>query len=50
MTATAAGRALLAELRTRKTAFLASRIEELSQEDRATLERAADILEGMSRR
>ena len=45
--ATAAGRELLAELRTRKTAFLAARIEELSAEDRATLERAADILAGM---
>jgi len=44
---TAAGRDLLAALRTRKTAFLASRIEDLSAEDRATLERAADILEGM---
>jgi DNA-binding MarR family transcriptional regulator len=47
VTATAAGKALLDELRTRKTAFLASRIEDLSQDDRATLERAAEILEGM---
>jgi DNA-binding MarR family transcriptional regulator len=45
--ATDAGRALLAELRTRKTAFLASRIDGLGPEDRATLERAAEILEGM---
>jgi DNA-binding MarR family transcriptional regulator len=45
--ATEAGRALLAELRTRKTAFLASRIEALGPEDRATLERATEILEEM---
>ena len=42
---TEAGRALLAELRTRKTAFLAERLDTLEPEDRATLERAADILE-----
>jgi DNA-binding MarR family transcriptional regulator len=47
LTASEAGRDLLAELRTRKTAFLASRIEDLADEDRATLERAADILERM---
>jgi DNA-binding MarR family transcriptional regulator len=47
LTASTAGRGLLAELRTRKTAFLASRIEDLDDEDRATLERAADILERM---
>ena len=47
LTASEAGRDLLAELRTRKTAFLASRIEDLDDEDRATLERAADILERM---
>ena len=47
LTASKAGRDLLAELRTRKTAFLASRIEDLDDEDRATLERAADILERM---
>ena len=40
-------RALLAELRTRKTAFLAQRLEGLDAEDRAALERAADILERM---
>jgi DNA-binding MarR family transcriptional regulator len=44
---TAAGRELLAELRTRKTAFLAHRIEGLDPEERATLARAADILERM---
>jgi DNA-binding MarR family transcriptional regulator len=42
---TGAGRALLEELRTRKTAYLARRLEGLSVEDRATLERAATILE-----
>jgi DNA-binding MarR family transcriptional regulator len=47
LTASKAGRELLAELRTRKTAFLASRIDRLPPEDRATLERAADILERM---
>jgi DNA-binding MarR family transcriptional regulator len=47
LTATPAGRALLDELRTRKTAFLASRIEKLTPEERQTLDRAADILERM---
>jgi DNA-binding MarR family transcriptional regulator len=47
VTASTAGRELLDELRTRKTAFLASRIERLSAEERATLDRAADILERM---
>src|ERR671918_1252422 len=47
VTASKAGRDLLAELRTRKTAFLAARIDSLSAEERATLDRAADILEGM---
>jgi DNA-binding MarR family transcriptional regulator len=47
LTASKAGRELLAELRTRKTAFLASRIDRLPPEDRATLERAAAILERM---
>ena len=42
---TDAGRELLDELRTRKTAFLAERLETLEPEERATLERAADILE-----
>jgi DNA-binding MarR family transcriptional regulator len=44
---TPAAGALLEELRTRKTAFLAERLERLNAEDRATLERAADILERM---
>jgi DNA-binding MarR family transcriptional regulator len=47
VTVTTAGRELLAELRTRKTAFLAARIETLTAEERATLERASDILERM---
>jgi DNA-binding MarR family transcriptional regulator len=47
VTASKAGRELLAELRTRKTAFLAHRIEDLGPEDRVTLARAAEILEGM---
>jgi len=38
---------LLAEQRTRKTAFLAERIDRLGAEDRAALERAADVLERM---
>ncbi len=45
--ATPAGSELLAEMRTRKTAFLAHRLEGLDAADRATLERAADILEEM---
>ena len=47
VTATTAGRELLAELRTRKTAFLASRIERLEPAEQVTLEQAADILERM---
>jgi DNA-binding MarR family transcriptional regulator len=41
------GRALLRQVRTRKDAFLAERLRALPAEDRATLERAADILERM---
>ena len=44
---TADATALLAEHRTRKTAFLAERLDRLGVEDRAALERAADILERM---
>ena len=47
VSATPAAHALLAELRTRKTAFLAERLERLDAEDRAALERAAGILERM---
>src|SRR5215212_3435594 len=39
------GRALLRRLRANKDAFLARRLETLDPEDRAALERAADILE-----
>jgi DNA-binding MarR family transcriptional regulator len=45
--ATPAGRALVRELRTRKTAYLARRIERLAPEERATLAQAAEILERM---
>ena len=44
---TEAGSALLDELRTRKTAFLAERLEGLGADERAVLDRAADILERM---
>jgi DNA-binding MarR family transcriptional regulator len=47
VSATPAARALLAELRTRKTAFLAARLEALDPADRAVLDRAATILEEM---
>ena len=39
------GRALLRTVRTRKDAYLAERLRRLSPEDRATLERAATLLE-----
>jgi len=39
------GRALLRRLRQRKTAYLAMRLRELSAEEVAALERAADVLE-----
>src|ERR687896_664942 len=44
---TPAGRALLATARTRKDAFLSERLDALAPADRATLERAAVLLEGM---
>jgi DNA-binding MarR family transcriptional regulator len=47
ITVTPAGRELLAAARTRKDAFLSERLDALSAEDRATLERAAALLEGM---
>ena len=43
--ATPAGRDLMAEMRTRKTAYLARSLDGLDAEERATLERAAAILE-----
>jgi DNA-binding MarR family transcriptional regulator len=39
------GRSVLAELRTRKDAFLTRRLEGLSATDRATIERAVELLE-----
>jgi DNA-binding MarR family transcriptional regulator len=45
LTITPHGAAGLAEIRTRKDAFLALRLRGLSAEDRATLARAADLLE-----
>jgi DNA-binding MarR family transcriptional regulator len=47
LTVAPAGRALLAAARTRKDAFLSERLDSLSAEDRATLERAAALLEGL---
>jgi DNA-binding MarR family transcriptional regulator len=47
LTITLQGAATLAEIRTRKDAFLARRLRALSAEDRATLARAADLLEGL---
>ena len=45
VSATADGRALLKKLRSRKNAYLARRLRELSAEDVAALERAAGVLE-----
>src|SRR5215213_1483323 len=42
-----AGAALLDEARTRKDAFLSQRLEALGPDDRATLERAAELLEDL---
>jgi DNA-binding MarR family transcriptional regulator len=47
ITVTPEGRALLDATRTAKDAFLSERLEALSPEDRATLGRAAALLEGM---
>ena len=44
---TPAGAALLADARTRKDAFLSERLDGLSPADRATLARAAALLEGL---
>ena len=44
---TAAGGQHLKRLRARKTAYLASRLDKLDAEERRTLERAAELLEGM---
>ena len=47
VTATPAGHALLASVRERKDAYLAQRLDRLSPEDLAALERVAGILERM---
>jgi DNA-binding MarR family transcriptional regulator len=47
LTPTAQGRALLKRLRARKTAYLATRLDKLGAEERRSLERAAELLEGM---
>ncbi|SRR5581483_1200197 len=47
LSVTAEGRALLRRLRERKTAYVAKRLAAMSTEDRRTLERAAELLEGM---
>jgi DNA-binding MarR family transcriptional regulator len=47
LSVTPQGRALLRRLRERKTAYLATRLAALDAEDRRTLERAAELLEGM---
>lgn len=47
LSATARGSALLATMRSRKNAFLADRMADLSAADLAALERAADVLERM---
>jgi DNA-binding MarR family transcriptional regulator len=47
LSATPRAKALLRRLRARKTAFLARRLDDLDAEDRRTLERAAELLEGM---
>jgi DNA-binding MarR family transcriptional regulator len=44
---TGEGRALLRRLRERKTAYLAKRLAGMNAEDRRTLQRAAELLEGM---
>jgi DNA-binding MarR family transcriptional regulator len=47
LSATAEAREMLKRLRARKTAYLATRLSKLDAEDRRTLERAAELLEGM---
>jgi DNA-binding MarR family transcriptional regulator len=47
LSVTTAGRTHLRRLRARKTAYLATRLDKLDPEDRRTLERAAELLEGM---
>ena len=45
LSVTPAGHALMEELRQRKTAYLAAQLEQLDRDERATLDRAAAILE-----
>jgi len=45
---TPAGREVLAEARSQRTAWLAQRVAGLSEEDRLTLSRAAHIMQEMS--
>jgi DNA-binding MarR family transcriptional regulator len=47
LTATPEARELLKRLRARKTAYLARRLAVMDAEDRRTLEKAAELLEGM---
>ncbi|MFL5580875.1 MAG: MarR family winged helix-turn-helix transcriptional regulator [Gemmatimonadaceae bacterium] len=47
--ATARGRRVLAEGRTRRVALLTERVAELAPEDRAVLARAAELMESLSR-
>jgi DNA-binding MarR family transcriptional regulator len=47
VSATARGRALMHKVRSRKNAYLARRIRRLDEDDLATLERAAAILEDL---
>src|SRR3954470_7202378 len=47
LSATPEARLLLRRLRARKTAYLATRLDKLDAEERGTLERAAELLEGM---
>ncbi len=47
VSATTAGRTLVAESRGRRTAYLAAKLRTLGDEDRAVLARAADIFERM---
>jgi DNA-binding MarR family transcriptional regulator len=47
LSVTGEGRTLLRRLRERKTAYLAKRLDRMNAEDRRTLERAAELLEGM---
>ena len=47
LSVTGEGRTLLRRLRARKTAYLAKRLDGLDADDRRTIERAAELLEGM---